>query len=111
MQLRLIVYGLAIALSSAGMVAFAAGPSDVNGRLDQAPPWVHKVPAFVCDRVELVSGLAVSQPPGNVGLNGSKRFARDQVHVPGRLDSTCASAAQMPNQPVVQLQHPSRSWE
>jgi len=93
MQLRLIAWSLVAALLSAATVALAAGRDGPHRRLDEAPPWVHKVPEFVCDRVDLVSGLTGSQPSSGVRFGGRTRHARKQIPDPARKDSICASAA------------------
>ena len=87
MQIRLSVWSLAAALLSAATVAFAAGQAGTHDRLNQAPPWVHKVPDFVCARVELVSGQVVAQPPA---LKGRESLAREQAVGPGGPNPICA---------------------
>lgn len=92
MQLRFLsVLSLAAALMMAATVGLAAGQGSTHGRLNEAPPWVHKVPEFVCDRVELVPGQAVAQPPP---LNGRDRLAREQTPDPRGHDSICANISQ-----------------
>ena len=80
MKARLIASALAAALSFVPIAAMA-GHSDYFAG-------VHEVPVFVCERVELVPGLAAGRPVG-----GGERAAPRDVPVPGVHASICADRA------------------
>jgi len=93
MQFRLIALSLAVALWGAATVAAAAGHPGPHSPLDQAPSWIHKVPEFVCGRVELVSALAFDRAPRNVRANESARPAQAEIPAARGHDTICASPA------------------
>ena len=76
MHARLTVSVLAVALLIASSLASIASQS---GHF----VGVHEVPPFVCDRVELVAGLASDRSAGGVGV----------TTLPGAHDSICARTA------------------
>lgn len=88
MQFRLIGYSLAIALFL-GPVAVLANRSDEYGRVNEVPSPVHEIPEFVCDRVDLVRGLAFDRPSGTVGPNGSGPLAQKDVPAPDGRNPLC----------------------
>jgi hypothetical protein len=63
---------------------------DKYGRINEVPSSVHEVPAFVCDRVELIRNLVFANPRASVAQNGSAPFARENARVPDSRDSVCA---------------------
>jgi hypothetical protein len=92
MQIRLIGCSLIIGLFGllAAPVAESTGQVDGYGRVNEVPPSAHEVPAFVCDRVELIRDLAVAHPPGTIDPSGSEPVARDNAFAPGGRETTCA---------------------
>ena len=87
MQARLIVSVLAVVLLIASSLASIASQSDHF-------VGVHEVPPFVCDRVELVAGLASDGSAGGVGRGGGEQVAPDVATLPGAHDSICARTAE-----------------
>jgi hypothetical protein len=67
-----------------------ANQIDRYGRVNQVPPSVHEVPAFVCERIEVIRDVVSAHPLGTVGPSGSKSVAREKVLVPDSRDLTCA---------------------
>jgi hypothetical protein len=84
-ETRLMVYILSVALLVAASLAAIANQS---GRL----VGVHEIPAFVCDRVELVPALTADRSAGDAGRSGDAPAKPDDLSVPGSRDSICARA-------------------
>lgn len=83
MHARLTVSVLAVALLIATSLASIASQSDHF-------VGVHEVPPFVCDRVELVAGLAFDRTAAGVGRGGGERVAPGVATLPGARDSICS---------------------
>jgi hypothetical protein len=66
------------------MGASVAAIANQGGNLDD----VHKIPPFVCDRVELVAGLTADPQAGDVS-----RIVHGDPPGPGSRDSICARDA------------------
>jgi hypothetical protein len=78
-ETRLMSLGLALL-----MAVSVAAIANQGGKLDD----VHKIPPFVCDRVELVAGLAADRQAGDVS-----RVEHEDPLGPGSRDSICARDA------------------
>ena len=78
-ETRLMTLGVALL-----MAASVAAIANQDGRRDDA----HKVPQFVCDRVELVAGLTADREASDVS-----RVVHGDSPGPGSRDSICARDA------------------
>jgi hypothetical protein len=90
MEARLLAYVVAVAvLIAASLTAMASQSGTFVG--------VHEVPPFVCDRVELVRGLAGRPADDAVRSSGSYTIAQGDVSIPGRgcdVDATSTKSGQ-----------------
>lgn len=85
-EARLIAYVLGVVLVVGASFAAIANQSDHF-------VGVHEVPPFVCDRVELVPGLAANRSAGGVGRLGGERAAPDDIPFPGGPKPICIRGA------------------
>ena len=95
----------------AATAVLATGQGTTHDRLDEAPAWVHKVPEFVCARVDFVSGPAVARPLGGARLNARERLTREQAPGTGRHDSICANISQFAVPPTTRFPLTAESQE
>ena len=86
MQARLIVSFLGVLPLIATSLASMASQSDHF-------VGVHEVPQFVCNRVELVAGLASDRSAGSVGRGGHERVAPGEAMIPVAHNAVCARTA------------------
>jgi hypothetical protein len=83
---RLIAYSLGVLLLVATSLGTMANQSDKF-------VGVHEVPPFVCDRVELVPGLAADRGGGDASPDRHERVAPGDVPLPGSRNPICARGA------------------
>jgi len=85
-EARLIAYVVGVVLVAGASLAAIANQSDHF-------VGVHEVPPFVCDRVELVPGLASDRSAGGVARAGGERMAQGDIPGPGGPKPICARVA------------------
>lgn len=85
MPARLIIYVLGVALLQVACLSAIASQSERFVGLNEVPP-------FVCDRVELIAGLGLGFPRGDVAPGDAILGAPHEAQVAGS-GAICTSAA------------------
>jgi hypothetical protein len=85
-ETRLIAYVLGVLLVAGASLAAIANQSDHF-------VGVYEVPPFVCERVELVPGLADDRPTDGVARAGAEQLVQDDIPGPGSPTPICARGA------------------
>jgi hypothetical protein len=83
---RLIAYSLGVLVLVATSLGTMASQSDKF-------VGVHEVPPFICDRVELVPGLAANRAGGDARPDRHEPVAPGDVAVPGSRNPICTRSA------------------